>query len=626
MAKSSKTKKIPPQPPIEGDLSSQPIQSDANETDTNNLSTTPTKLDSSTANSTGAAPHSVSNTKPHTSTSLPKSSANKREPHRIDWRWFFLGAILVGAFAVAIFVNQSKPENSADKIASTIVPDNDDLKINWARYQTTDIDLSESFTITKSGTYHLTGVLSNGQIVVDAGVSEVRLILDNVNITNPTGPDILCYKAEDLVIESIGNSSLSDGTEYSADYNEDITGTIYSKSDLIFSGNGSLSITSHYQDAIVGKDDVKFSSGTYDITSADDAILGKDSVYITGGELNIDSAGDAIKSTNEVDHGKGFIMIEGGRVNINSNAKGLNAINTVLLYGGNLEIESFDDAIHSDNHIGIISGIVSIISGDDAIHADRELIIDDGLIDIIDSHEGLESQSITINNGNIKIKSNEDGINASGILEGDSPTSNKATEGPNAINEECNITINGGKLYINSGGDGIDSNGYIYLNDGEITVDGPTNNNNGALDASGGIEMRGGTIIALGSQGMAESLGNKSSVYNISVYFSKIQPTSARLQIKDSSDKVILEHTSAKTFSHLVAGTNKFFPGETYKIYINDKLDTAFTITDTTTTVGKPSNNFSQPPREENQTPPPSQDDQNPQLPQDYQYQIPADS
>lgn len=572
--------------PNQSNQSNQSNSSTTNKTADKDSSATPAKEKTQATGPANTTHRSSKTTKSHASTSLPKSS-NKREPRKIDWRWFFLGVILAGAFAVAIFINQSKPENSATRIASTITPDNDDLKINWGRYRTVDINLTETFTISQSGTYHLTGNLTDGQIIINAGVNEVRLILDNVNIVNSTGPAILCYEAEDLVIETIGDNYLSDGTEYSPDYDQDITGTIYSKADLIFGGTGSLTIDSRYQDAIVGKDNVKFSNGTYNITSADDAIRGKDSVYITGGELNIASTNDAIKTTNETDYGKGFIMVEGGRININSNAKGLNAVNTILLYGGNLQIESFDDAIHSNNYIGIISGIISISAKDDAIHADRELIIDDGLINITQSHEGLESQSITINDGNIKIKSNEDGINAGGILEGDPVTPSKTATNPDPVNENCSITVNGGKLHINSGGDGVDSNGNVYFNDGEITIDGPTSNNNGALDASGNIEMHGGTVIALGSQGMASSLSNNSSVYNISVYFPRIQPADTRLQIKDSSDKIILEYTSAKPFSHLAAGTDKFFPGETYRIYLDDKLDTTFMITDTTTIVNK---------------------------------------
>ena len=73
------------------------------------------------------------------------------------------------------------------------------------------------------------------------------------------------------------------------------------------------------------------------------------------------------------------------------------------------------------------------------------------------------------------------------------------------------IQISGGKIYINASGDGIDSNGNLTVTGGEIYVDGPTSGGDGALDCSGTALIFGGTVIAVGSSGMAENFDSSSA-------------------------------------------------------------------------------------------------------------------
>lgn len=471
--------------------------------------------------------------------------------------YIIFGLIFLVFLIVALQINNNS--NNIDTATSAIDTDNGDLKINWSRYQTYDIELSDTLTISQSGTYHLTGSLSDNNVIVNAGTGVVKLILDNVAIENSNGPAIACYAADDLVIELVGENTLSDGESYSADYDEDVNGAIYSKADLTFQGEGTLNLTANYQDGIVSKDDLKFNGGIYNIYATDDAIRGKDSVYIVSGSLSLASKGDTIKSTNDSDPGKGFVLIEDGDITINS--------------------------------------------GDDAIHAIRTLVINGGKINVEKSYEGLEAQVITINGGDISIYANDDGINAGGGSDTTSATTanNRQNPGDLASDTSCVLTINGGDVYVNASGDGIDSNGYVYFNGGKVMVDGPTNNGNGALDSGAGIIMHGGTVMAVGSNGMAKTLGTTSSIYNISVYFTTYQAAGTRIEIKDSADQTILSHTSAKTFAHLAAGTEKFNFGETYTIYINGEKYQSFTISDITTTIGSGGTNQNMAPGPGNQ-------------------------
>ncbi|MBQ3470230.1 carbohydrate-binding domain-containing protein [Candidatus Saccharibacteria bacterium] len=463
-----------------------------------------------------------------------------------DKGWIFGGILLLLLLIMAVVMNVTSEQTNTQKIVGTIETDYGDLKINWERYPTYDIGLTGSLTITDSGTYHITGTLEDGLITVKANhdTGKVRLILDNVSIKNSSGPAIACYSADDLVIELVGENYLEDGAKYSADFDEDVVGAIYSKDDLTFQGEGSLTVTANFQDGIVGKDDLKFNSGTYYITAADDGIRGKDSVYIVDGHFAITARGDGIKSSNDTDRGKGFVLIE--------------------------------------------SGEISISSGDDGIHAEQRLVIKGGKVTIEESYEGLEARVIAISGGEISVRASDDGINAGG---GADTTTTNQRMGAFDADESAMIIIDGGEIYVNAAGDGIDSNGYVYFNGGKVIVDGPTNNGNGALDAGIGIIMNGGEAVAVGASGMAESLGENSTIYNISVYFASNQSAKTKISIKNSAGEMILEHTSAKAFNHLAAGSEKFKTDETYTIYINDEKYTDFTISSTTTMIGNTTQN-----------------------------------
>lgn len=501
---------------------------------------------------------------------------------------------LAALLAVAIILNNRvQNENTTTEISKAIEIDNGDQKINWERFPLNEIELSESYSITSSGIYHFTGELTDGLITVNVRNGDVKLILDNVSIKNSNGPAIACLEADDLVIELIGENTVEDGATYSSEYNEDVASVIYSKGDLTFQGQGELTVTANYQDGIVSKDDLKFYSGKYDILSVDDGIRGKDSVYIVGGEFAITSGSDAIKSTNETQLGKGFILVESGNFDIDASAKAIKAVNSILLYGGDYTIKSYDDAIHSDNYIGIVDGNIEINSGDDGIHANKKIIVDGGSINIDKAYEGIESQSITINNGNISLKTFDDGINAGGGA--DASSNNRPGANMFDIDEDCIISVNGGDIYINSSGDGVDSNGYVYFNGGQVTIDGPTSNGNGALDAGGGITMVGGKVIAIGSSGMAVTLGNDSSIFNLSIFLESEQPAGTIIDIQNAEGDTIISHISAKTFNHMAIGSEQFELGEDYILLINGQEYQTFTITDITTTIGNNNKNFNIP-------------------------------
>lgn len=544
-----------------------------------------------------------------------------------------LGCVFVYYFVLRDDDNLSLNNKIDTNIGATIEDDD----IDWSKYESSNIVLNnENITIKDAGVYYLSGSIDAGNIKINTG-GNVKLVLDNVTISNSSGPAIEIEKANIVVISTTNDSvnTLSDCSSYSSSYDEDVEGAIYSKDDLVLEGEGTLIINGNKGDGIVSKDNIKINSGTYKITSSDDGIRGKDSVYIVTANMEINAGGDGIKSTNESDSNLGYIKIINGTFNIvavndgiqaesklliddgtfnittgggasnssdkygwgkwgnnsvsSDSAKGLKAGDNIVITNGFFELNTSDDAIHSNNYILISAGTYSISSGDDGVHADNDLIIDDGSINISKSYEGLEANNITINGGDISIVSSDDGINAAGGNDGSA--NNRPGASPNmSYSSNSMITINNGNIVITASGDGIDSNGSIYVNGGTIYVNGPEDNGNGALDYDGDFVITSGEIIAIGSSGMAQGIGDNSTQYGMLVYLSNTYSSGTSISIRDTSDNEIISYTSMKSFSSIVFSSDKLIKNNTYNIYINDDLCDSVTISSINTTSGNSSN------------------------------------
>lgn len=197
-------------------------------------------------------------------------------------------------------------------------------------------------TITKEGTYLLTGTLSNGQIIVEVSDTEkVQLVLDNTSVSNSTTAALYIREADKVFVTTTADSENTlEVTGDFADSGEEsnIDGTIFSKADVTLNGNGSLSVACATAHGIVSKDDLKITSGAYHITAAKQGISGKDSVRIADGTITITSDTDGIHSENTDDTEKGFIYISGGTLNITSSNDALDASNYIAVLDGTLNL------------------------------------------------------------------------------------------------------------------------------------------------------------------------------------------------------------------------------------------------------------------------------------------------
>lgn len=432
-------------------------------------------------------------------------------------------------------------------------------------------------TITTAGDYVITGTLSDGQLIVNAAVGEeVHIVLDNASITNTTGSAVLITGGDKVIITLKEGTSnvIKDASTY-VQAEEEPNAAIFSSSDLTFNGTGELIIDANYNHAIYSKDDLRLIDVNMTITAENDAIKGKDVVWAQGVTLNITANGDGIVATNTETTEVGNVLIAdsditikagldgiqaenildivSGTYNITSgtlmsaeeSGKGLKAVNEIIIDGGDFVISAKDDSIHTNGALVINNGSLSLTSGDDGLHADNSITINGGHTTIVESYEGIEAAVITLNDGVVDLTSFDDGINGS------------SGSGSQSMSSESGVlvTINGGTLVMDASGDGLDSNGSLVMNDGTVIVFGPTNNGNGAIDYNGTFELKGGTLLAVGSSGMAEQ-ASTSTQNTVLINFSGVA-AGETVSIIDESGNIIVSVVAPKTFSSIVySGTN----------------------------------------------------------------------
>lgn len=215
----------------------------------------------------------------------------------------------------------------------------------------------DTITITKAGSYKLSGSLSDGQIIVDVADDEkVQLVLDGVDITNDDSAVIYVKNADKVFITTTDSDNSLSVTGEFEETEDGVDAVIYAKDDITLNGAGTLNITCETSHGIVGKDDVKITSGTYNIEAAKKGIDANDSVRVADGEINITSGTDGIHVENTDDETLGYFYAIGGTFNIEAGYDGIDASGEALIYDGEYNIVSGggyeNGAFHSGDMMG----------------------------------------------------------------------------------------------------------------------------------------------------------------------------------------------------------------------------------------------------------------------------------
>lgn len=267
-------------------------------------------------------------------------------------------------------------------------------------------------TISAGGTYRLSGKLTKGQVLV-TGSEKVKLYLDGVEITSPSGPALVCTN-EKRTILSLAKGSQNTLTDSADNADTEINGcnvsacALFAQDKLTINGSGSLTVTGSGVDGIVCKDDLKLVNGTITVEAAQDGVKGKDCVAMFGAELNVTAGNDGIKSTESNDDTKGFLQLEQGSATVQAGGDCLQAETLVWIADGTYHLTSSGTAVNTE------TGEVNSSKG---IHCGGDVEIAGGKLTIDAAEDGVNcTGSLELQAGEVDVTSAEDGIQADGDL------------------------------------------------------------------------------------------------------------------------------------------------------------------------------------------------------------------
>lgn len=543
----------------------------------------------------------------------------------------------------------SNIENIDDEKLNTDYKDSISIDLNNISSNDNYSYKNDILTIEKSGVYELSGTL-NGAVVVKKNIEgTIKIILNNAEIRTKEDQNIaaLSFKTgSSLRILTIKDGTTNTLEDSVGDIDDESDNAIISvKKSLTINGKGTLNLNSKgtKTTAIKVKNSLDIFDAKININTSNNGIKADEMIYLKGTSINITNAKDGIKTDIEAiteeegdqytkDPYAGYIYIENTNLDIISSDDGVSAnsmlyiknsndnlikiktnggapskvtesssdncdgkalktggiklvVNDVetdlvsqcddnyllVIDGGKFEIDSNDDAIASKGNLIINNGNFNIATGDDAIHAEYYTKIYNGDIKITKSYEGIEGASVEIYGGNIDLTATDDGINAANS---------------DLRNWQNNIYIGGGNILVNAQGDGVDSNGTIDFSGGKTIIYGPTENDNGSLDADDGILVKGGIILAFGSSGMVETPSSNSTQASIVYNANSKLSANTKFTMKDSDDNTLYELTPPKAYQSIVISTPELENNKSFTITVGSTSN-SITINGILNRIGK---------------------------------------
>ena len=311
---------------------------------------------------------------------------------------------------------------------------------------------------------------------------------------------------------------------------------------------------------------LEISGGEVTVNSTDHAIHCTSDINITGGTLNLSS--ESKKGIS----GHGDITIDDGDITITKSIEGIESKKILTINGGNIDITASDDGFNSGgtgaNQDGGFGGGTNIQGGQQGNRGQIGRQNSDGQ----DGKQMTPPDMSSDQNGNQM-----------------TPPNMQQAEG-NEQDSEHHIQINDGNIKIVADADGIDSNGSLFINGGTVTVDAQATGAESAFDTDGAFIVNGGTIIGVSGSGMDESPNSYSDQNVILAYTTSQISAGDEVKITDSNGKTIAEYTAVKGGSKIVYSSDKLKTGETYTVYASGEEVGSAEIESSITKIGTKSN------------------------------------
>ncbi len=304
---------------------------------------------------------------------------------------------------------------------------NDGLEINGT-----------NLTVTKSGTYLLSGTCANGSVKVKKGTTGVTLVLQGLSLTCEDTAPMVCGKSTEVTIVAGANT---ENTLADTENNNEETGNTDAEnavikckdgSQVILCGTGSLTIQANAKNGIhsgattqeEGEASLTIRELTLNIGAANDAVNAEATLNVESGNLSISAGDDALHCDNTLSIGAD--NTQGPTIAISDCSEGLEGA-AVNVFSGKVNIVSTDDCINAANPD--LSGF------------DYQLNISGGSVTAYTrTGDGFDSNGdITISGGTVAVWS-----------------ANTADNSP--LDADGTVTISGGRVLAAGGGSGIGMN------------------------------------------------------------------------------------------------------------------------------------------------------------------------
>ena len=338
--------------------------------------------------------------------------------------------------------------------------------------------------------YELKGTAQDGSLKLYSSKQQA-LVLDGISLTNMTGAAINNQGKKKCFIVIKGTNSLKDGESYtSTPADEDEKAALFSEGQLIFSGDGTLTVTAQGKSGITSDDYVHFrDSAVINVSSGTGhGIRGKDAVYISGGTINVDVSADM--------------------------KKGIASDSLICINGGVTVINITGAAAYDSEDVEY--------KGTAGIKADYLFEINGGSLDVTNTGNGGKGISGDLtgcfNGGTVRVTTKGSNYGSSSGNRWGSTSSNSVSA--KGIKFDGNLFFNGGTVTVNCAAhEGIEAKGTINVKDGIVysysAADDAINSGstftieggyvcgyavrNDGLDANGNFYIKGGTVYAIGT-------------------------------------------------------------------------------------------------------------------------------
>jgi hypothetical protein len=413
--------------------------------------------------------------------------------------------------------------------AATVTGTNDDFSVTVNGNDVTIVYSGGSTVM-----YTLSGTTTDGYFKLYSAHKQ-GITLNNVSITNKNGAAVNVQGTpadpnggQCTYVVVSGSNTLADGSSYTdTPSSEDEKAVVFGEGQLVFCGDGSLTVTATGNNGVASDDYLHIMSApTIHVTSsAGHGLRAKDYILVDGGTIDVNVSANTKKGLSS----DGFVWINSGAMTITvtggaaydtedgaySGTAGIKADGYFRMEGGSVTVTNSGTGgkgISSDGAGYFYGGAVDVTttgnnytSGDissKAIKFDGNLIFAGGNVTVsCSAHEGIESKgSITISDGTVYSYSAKD----------------------DAINSAGDFTISGGYVCGHAtSNDGLDANGNFYIKGGLVYAIG-SKQPEVAIDANteGGkrLYVQGGTIIAIG--GLENNSSLTQSCYSASSWSS----------------------------------------------------------------------------------------------------------